>query len=367
MSRDIIDGFYAALPETHRKKVQFYPEFVNQGNSEPIKAAINKLTVFHNVDVISGIISYQSLPEIIPLIKQRNTLCFFFDMGEYLPPLNSLPTILFFNSFQFWQLEYALGNWAQKHFGGKGAILMSVYDAGYHLHSSFWQGAMQAGAEEIDMHVVPYNPEIQSITPVLPSFFEKIEKSKIDYLHVLFCGNEALEFFNSWKNFGLYKKIPLVVSPHMASDAIFSRMNNLGLTFYSATGWNYQAPADANKLFKQKFEGMIGRKATVFAVMGYEAGLAFLPVMPDLQKGDIEKAIRFLKTYQIEGPRGKRSFCLDNKSEKSPVQIEKFLLQPLKNSCLVVEQGNAMDYNHAVFEDIHHQCSSGWRNPYLCV
>jgi len=354
MSNDIMDGFYSALPETYRTNFLFYPEFVNQGGSEHVRAAINKLNMFHNVDILS-------------LISKKKRLCFFFDMGEYLPPLYPLPEILFFNSFLFWQLEYALGNWAQKNFGGKGAVLMSVYDAGYHIHSSFWQGAIYAGAEEIDMHIVPYNPEMTDIKPVLSQFFDRIEKSEVSYLHALFCGNESLDFFNQYKQSGLHKKIPLIVSPHMSSEAILTKISNLGLDFYSASGWNYLTKTNTNRLFKQHFELFTGRKASVFAVMGYEMGLAFLPIMPQLQKGDTDSAIRILKTYQIEGPRGKRNFWIDHKDDKPAIEIDKISMQPMNYSQLVVEQGTAMEYNHAVFEYIHSQCVSGWKNPYLCV
>jgi branched-chain amino acid transport system substrate-binding protein len=367
MSHEVMDGFMSALPEKYRRSFQFYPEFVNLGNDNDVTMGVNKLLMFHNVDVLSGFLSYQVLPVVVPLVAKKNKLCFFFDMGEYLPPLTKLPETFFFNSYNFWQLEYALGNWAQKKFGGKGALLMSVYDAGYHIHSSFWHGAVNAGAKEMDMHTIPYNPEFPNIQPLLHHFFEKIEKSKVDYLHVLLCGTEALDFFSLFKQTGLYKKIPLVVSPHMASDVILSKIDNLGLNFFSASGWNYKDQRDDNKKFINQYEAFIGKKATEYAVMGYEMGLAFLPIMPQLQRGDTESAIHFLRTYQIEGPRGPRNFWIDNKDENPVIEIEKIALQPLNITKMVVGQGQAMRYNHAVFEEIHDGCVSGWRNPYLCV
>ena len=367
MSHDVMDGFRASLPEKYRTNFQFYPEFVNLGNDSEVAFAVNKLLMFHQVDILSGFLSYKLLPVVIPLVSKKKKLCFFFDMGEYLPPLNTLPEILFFNSYQFWQLEYALGNWAQKNIGGKGAVLMSVYDAGYHLHSSFWQGAVYAGAEETDMHVVPYTPELDNIKPLLELFFEKIEKSKVDYLHALFCGTEALDFFQLFKQSGLYRKMPLLVSPHMASDVILSKIDNLGLTFYSASGWDYQSKKPVNQQFVHQYEAFAGRKASEFAVMGYEMGLALLPVSGHLQKGDFATAISLLKEMQVDGPRGKRNFWIDNKEKKPAIDIEKIRLQPLNTTKLLVEQGEAMDYNHAVFEEIHNGCVSGWRNPYLCV
>jgi len=58
MSRDTIDGFYSALPKQYKGSFQFIPEYIDQGRKELIKVAINKLITFHNVDIISGFISY---------------------------------------------------------------------------------------------------------------------------------------------------------------------------------------------------------------------------------------------------------------------------------------------------------------------
>jgi len=367
MSRDIIDGFYAAVPKQHKRSFQFYPEYIDQGKRELVKTAINKLISFHNVDIISGLISYKSIPDIIPIVHQRNKIGFFFDMGEYLPPVYELPVDLFSNSFLIWQLEYALGSWSQSTYQGKGAMLMSVYDAGYHMHSAFWQGAISAGAQEIDMHVIPYNPDHKSILPVLPSFFEKIEKDRVDYLHVLFCGEEAIDFYRAFKESTLYGKIPLIVSPHMASDEIINRTSNLDIKCYSASGWNYYSTTEQNQLFKRTYETSTNKKASLFAVMGYESGLAFLNVLPELQRNDKEAVLSFFRNGTVTGPRGVRNFRLGERLNQPEIEIEKITFQPLNPLKIIIEQGKAMPYNASVFNDIHSLCVSGWENPYLCV
>ena len=367
MAQDIIDGFFSAIPKQFQSCFQFYPEYTDIGNSEMTKMALNKMVGFHHVDVVSGIISYKVIPEIVPIFEKRNKIGFFFDMGEYLPPMYPLPIDLFFNSLKMWQLEYALGYWSQKTIKGKGAILTSVYDSGYHLHSSFIQGAASAGAEEMDLHILPYHPELRSITPLLPPFFEKIEKAKVEYLHAIFCGNEALEFFDAYKKSSLCGKIPLTVSPHMSSSEITTKINNLEMSFYSASGWNYSSVSNENQTFKQKFEFSTGRKASLFGVLGYEAGLAFYQALPDLQKEDNEKVIKLLKDNSFLGPRGKCNFSLATKENKPVVEIEKILLQPGESRKIIIEQDFAMDYSHSAFEQIHTESISGWKNPYLCV
>ena len=81
----------------------------------------------------------------------------------------------------------------------------------------------------------------------------------------------------------------------------------------------------------------------------------------------MDTAIRFLKYHCNEGQRGKRNFGVDKNDENSSIEIGKISLQGLEYSQLIVEQGDALAYNHAVFEDIHNLRVSGWRNPYLCV
>ena len=367
MSQDIIDGFYSAIPSNFRKYFQFYPEYIDKGSNELIKTAINKLIMFHNVDIISGIVSYNIIPEITKLIEQRKKIAFFFDLGENLPPLQAISENIFFNSLQMWQLEYALGKWTQQHFTGKGAMVLSVYEAGYQMHSSFWQGAMSSGAEEIDMHIVPYNPQIKNIEPLVDNYLQSLEKQDIQFIHALFCGTEALEFYRAYKKSSLYNKIPLVVSPHMASEEILEELGDSSIICYSASGWNYYSNTEKNQKCKTTYHMATGKKATEFAVMGYEMGLLFGQIFSVLQKADVHETIRTIQSITIDGPRGTQRFNYDSTMSLPLIDIEKISMQNNHATKFVVEQGKALHHNHSAFNEIHSQTISGWKNPYLCI
>lgn len=367
MSKDIIDGFNAAIPSKIRTRFQFFPEYIHQGGTEIVAVAINKLINFHNVDIVSGIINYKLIPDINKILGKKKKLGFFFDMGEYLPPLIPISENIFFNSFMLWQQEYALGEWSQKTFGGKGAILISVYDSGYHMHSSFWHGAIASGASEIDLHILPFDVDNNSIKHFLPSFFEKIEKAKVDYLHTLFCGNEAVEFYEAFKVSNLNGKIPLVVSPHMASDEILQQTNFLNIKSYSASGWDYYSNEKINKTYKSEFENIAGRKASTFGAMGYEFGLAILNTLSFWRKDDFVAILNSFKNDIVLGPRGPRNFCLGSYISVPPVTIEKIVAQGLTPKKMVIAQETALSFNNSVFEETHTQSISGWKNPYLCI
>jgi len=367
ISQDIIDGFFAAIPEQYRSYFQFYPEYIDKGNSELVKTAVNKLCVFHNVDIISGIISYQMIDQISPIIEQRRKLAFFFDLGEYLPPLNVVSGSIFFNSLQMWQMEYALGRWAQQKFKGKGAILMSIYEAGYQLHSSFCQGVFSAGMDEIDMHILPYNPATKNIEEELGIFFERIKESNIDYLHALFSGSEAVEFFRAYLKSGLQNTLPLIVSSHMASEEIVNGLNNSALDLYTASGWNYDSLEEKNVAFKKKCEFFTGKRATEYAVMGFEMGELFSQMISELQGNEMPAIIKTIKNNTISGPRGNRNFHHDLTLASPTIDIEKISVQNNYMAKIVIDQGQALQYNHSAFAEIHAQCISGWKNPYLCI
>lgn len=367
MSKDVIDGFQCVIPEKFKKQFQFCPEYVHQGNADLVKIAINKLISFENVDVVSGIVNYKLIPEISDIMGNKNKLGFFFDLGEYLPPLELTPPNIFFNSFQMWQLQFALGNWAQKQYKGKGAILMSLYDAGYHLQSAFWQGAVVAGAEEIDMHTLPYDGEKYCVYDLIDRYLDKIADSDVDYLHPIFCGNEATAFFDCYKKSKLYNKLPLVVSPHMASDEILSQVKNLNVKCFSASGWDYSSKDEINSAFKSNYEGTTGKKASPYAVMGYEAGLGLFNSLGNWNDGDITSVVKSLSEQYIMSPRGMRGFSMDKQLLTSVINIEEIKPSSLVIEKKIIDQGAAMNYNHAVFEDIHTKNISGWKNPYLCI
>ena len=117
LTPNIVNGFYCSMPEQYQNMFQFIPEYVKQGGGNIVKDAVQKLIQFDNVDIISGLVSYQKVPELVPFIENRKKLAFFFDMGEYIPYTQHISNHLFFNSFQLWQSEYSLGFWANKEFG----------------------------------------------------------------------------------------------------------------------------------------------------------------------------------------------------------------------------------------------------------
>jgi len=363
----LISGFYSAIPERYHRLFHVVPEYVGQGGETVTTEAAKKLLHFDGVDILSGVVSYQTLPCLIPTIESRQKLGVFFDMGEYLPHTQQLSESVFCNSFQLWQSEFALGYWAHRQFGEKGAVIMPLYDGGYHLQSAFRQGAVMAGAEELDIHILEYKPDASQVTGQIQMLFSALGKQNPSFIHGLFCGDEARAFYGEFNQSGLSGSIPLTVTAHMASEEVLNPLNNLDLDFYAASLWNYYATDSANETFKKRVAHFAGLKPDLFTLLGYEVGLLFSQLIGAFQKRDWQEIKTRLKTETIDGPRGRRSFCLRSDHALPVIDVEKIGFHEGRVQKLVVEQGKAMGFNHDIYEMIHRETVSGWQNPYLCV
>lgn len=367
LTPNIINGFYSALPKQYQNIFQFVPEYIKQGGGKATLEATQKLIQFNNVDIVSGFISYKKVPELVPLIEKRNKLALFFDFGEYIPDTQQISNHIFFNSFQLWQSEYALGAWAHKEFGDKGAIVMPLYDSGYHLQNSFRQGAISEGSQLIDYHILPYVEGKSQVKGQLDELFEKFKNEPPAYIHSLFCGTEAIEFLDEFAKSGLAENIPLLISAHMASEEILNEISNLNITAYAASLWDYNSQDEANNIFKSRYVAQTGSKANLFSLMGYEMGLLFLQLIPNMQKRDWDSIIRNMKKESVKSPRGERNFFLDSDYATPTINIEKIKLNNSHIQKMVIAQGRSLKYNDYIFNEIHNECISGWHNPYLCV
>lgn len=370
MSNHIIHGLLLPFVKYNSQGKQLFalePEFIKQGDAQSVKDAINKLLYFKQVDVISGVISYYNVPEIIPAIEKREKMAFFFDSGEYIPHTPQISPYIFYNSFQLWQTEYALGYWSQKEFGSKGSIVMGLYDGGYHMHSAFRQGVVKASGNEIDYTVIGEPGHEAIFKHQVDAYLQQMEKNKPSYIHALFCGQEAIQFMARYQESKLCKEVPLIVSNHMASEEILEPLERLGTEIYSASIWNYKDVRKPNQDFVKSFQQATGVRPNLFNLLGYEAGLMFREMTGYFEKRDWENIRKTLQKKSIKGPRGLVNFYPKSGFDLPSIDIEKVRFDKNKITKMVVSQGVGLKYDHAVFEEIHRESVSGWQNPYFCV
>jgi branched-chain amino acid transport system substrate-binding protein len=357
-------GIYTGAAK--KNEIQFIPVYTKMGDPASALEAVNRLVFFEQADVISGLISYQSIPEIIPVIERHNKIGFFFDMGEYIPWFEYLSPRIFYSSQQIWQTQYALGNWAGREFGDGGMMVMTIYEAGYHISNAFHKGAMDAGVSRLNMHVIPHDKS-EPKKMELGDFFSKIKKDPPPYVHAIFAGSLGNDFLLQWKESGFHKKITLVVVENMAYDDLLEDAAGLDLELYSASSWSRNDENPRNLEFVKRFEKTGGQMANVFALLGYEAGLALREIKPLIQKRDWNKISDLLQKESIIGPRGERNFYPASGFSLPVTDIINVKTSIKKIYKTVISQGKGLKFDSSEFKDIHEGSVSGWQNPYLCI
>lgn len=349
-----------------QNEVQFVPTYTKMGDAKSTLDAVNQLAFFEQVDIISGLISYRAIPDLVPVLDKLNKMAFFFDMGEYIPWFNNLSPNIFYSSQQIWQSQYALGYWAHKEFGDTGTMVMPVYEAGYHLSSAFTRGATMAGSTQMGLHVLPRDPaNINHFD--LTNFFAEIKKNTPSYVHAIFGGTMGDEFLKRWKQSEFYRHIPLTVVENMAYDDVLEDAADVELELYAATSWNRNAENARNKEFVKKFETTGGQMVNIYGLLGYEAGLALRAVKPQIDKRDWDSVKALLRKESITGPRGERNFYPLSGFSLPTIDILKIKTSSKKIYKTVVSQGSGLKFDSENFREIHDNCVSGWQNPYLCI
>lgn len=356
-------GLYTGVAK--RNEIQFIPAYTKMGDPASALDAANRLIFFDQVDIVSGLVSYKSVLDIIPIIERHNKIGFFFDLGEYIPWFNYLSPRVFYSSQQIWQTQYALGYWAAREYGNGGQVIMPIYEAGYHINSCFHHGAKDGGGGDLNVHVIPHDKR-EPKKMELDVVFEKLKKDPPPYVHAIFAGTLGNEFLLEWKNSGLHNQIPLIVVENMAYDDVLSDVGHLDLNLITASTWSRTDENLRNKEFVKRFETAGGQQANIFALLGYEAGLALKEVKALLKK-DNDKVASLLQQEAINGPRGERNFYPASGYALPTTDIVNVKTSTNNIYKTILSQGKGLKFDAEQFKAIHEGSVSGWLNPYLCI
>lgn len=367
-SHHLITGWLIGmgLDPVRQRTIQFIPEFTHMGGIKASEEAARKLLFFNRVDILSGLISYKSIPDLVPLIEMGKKPAFFFDMGEYVPHFPYLSPDIFYASHQLWQSQYALGHWAQNTFGDGGHMIMPVYEAGYHLNSTFQQGTAAAGGTSLQLNILPFDPQDPHKLDTT-AIFNKWKKERPTYVHAIFCGSLGLKFLEQWIQSGLHKEVPLLVHEAMVYDDILEDVKHANLELYTSRSWMREDENRANQLFVKQFENLAKQPANIYALMGYEAGLIWKELLPHARKKDWEKVKQQLRTEVIQGPRGEKNFYPLSGFALPSSNIIKINTSNNQIHKIILDQGKGMRFDAKELEVIHEGTVSGWQNPFLCI
>lgn len=358
-------GIACALTKNNipASQFNFMPTYVGNGEHTKCVEEAKRLIFFEGVDVLMGMVNIQVIEELKPMLQNFNKLGFFLDFGEYIPSAATTGDNVYSLSMNLWQSQYALGKWAVNEFGPAGQLVMPIYEAGFNLNSSFTEGAAAAGSTGLNSFVLPQayaNNEQLNLAP----FFEALEKETPNFVHAIFSGKMANQFLWQWRQSRFYDTVPLIVVENMAYNEALFEVEDMNIKMYSARSWHRDMQSKANKDFVKKFEDFGKQDANVFAMMGYEAGLALAHMLPQLLKGDAAEAVYQLNKKGIEGPRGLIGHQTMGINAYHPIDIVKIQTTKPRTLQTILASETAFGFDTT---DVIENTQSGWLNPYISV
>ncbi|MBN9300009.1 MAG: ABC transporter substrate-binding protein [Filimonas sp.] len=320
--------------------VDIVKEFIGQGSLKQTEDACNKLFNYHDVDIVTGIVSNRVVEDLAESFKNRKQSIIINNLGGHIPNIKKLNEYIFINSMHLWQHAYTLGKWGVQEFGKKGMFVSSIYDAGYSFSQMFHMGMMDSAPQSewsFSVTPMPAAGELSDINVLFP-FLEKYEP---DFIFATFCGGETTLFLNEFINRGWQHKTKITGLPFLTAP--YQPLKE-DLTTYSTLPFSNEPDVLAEKSFYH---------------LGYQTGITISDAAQSSDGTDLQKQVENLNTM----------FSIANNSSGDQLTIvrQDLLANEDKPKPSIVTQFETFDKKNDAMQTLHGDINFGWANPYLCI
>lgn len=344
VSKDFEKGIKAGIAAHGAGNVQIeiIKEFIGQGSTKQTEDAVSKFFNFHEVDVITGIVSHKVADDIAEQFEKKQIPFIVSDLGGHIPDVGKLNGYTYLNSMHLWQHAWAIGKWGVETFGPKGMYVAALYDSGYSFSQMFHAGMMAADVNaqwSFSVCPMPASGALSDISVVFPF----IEQNQPDFIFANFCGTETTLFLNEFISRGWHKKTNIIGLPYIISP--FAPLDD-DITIYSTlAAKSNTAVAPLNAFFH----------------LGYEAGIIISQAA--LNGENINTELQKL----FEGMR---------LSQQSLSYTKPYNIQITKTEIKAGTSGNETELigtldnfsgDYDSMKSLINEINFGWMNPYLCI
>jgi len=164
-----------------RGKVELIIEDVGFGSTSIVNEKAHKLLIQDQVDFIVGHLSSSTALELAEMLSQVDMPVLISNLGEVAVKSGSVPHNLYFNTFQFWQSYYHLGQFLSEKAKNDWLLISSLYDTGYDPLRAFRAGLLSNNANitnEIYLNshdrkelIIEFDKHMKNIEGVTPALF----------------------------------------------------------------------------------------------------------------------------------------------------------------------------------------------------
>ena len=362
---DFVDGIKTCFKEKGLvNSVQIVMESVGFGGAEKeVYEKAEKLIRFEKVDMIVGFIDTKVISLLEPLFYSSGKLLLVVNAGANYPANWVPPANIIHLTLQQAFLSWLTGGLAAGEEKSSAAYASTFYDCGYLLGAAATKHFVKNGGEMMFNYINKDKYDDSFTIKPLVEFLTVNNGTR----KVLCSFDETPSaLFYDRLNSALIDDLELFVTPMMLQAKALAGLND-GFAF-PITGfipWHPTLPHEANRHFKTYFEEHAGRPATIFSLLGWEAGLIIEEIIQNSKDNyDAEGIIGHLDDTFIISPRG--SLKLDPNTH--------FFLAPAIK-CFIAKGATTvnmkavkqLDDDWNLFTEVEPEAiSSGWTNTYLC-
>lgn len=329
-------------------QVEFITEMIGQGNPAMIEKSLDLLLGYHDVDLVTGLVSNKAMEGFVEKFEKRQLPLIINNLGEHHVPTKGYGNSILINSANLWQHCWVMGQYAAQNLGKRGLIISSIFDAGYLFINCFQLGLFSVDQDfQFDLRLLSPPPSGQ-LSQVREAF-DAINMADYDFVFPLFCGEEATIFLEEFYTRGLVDTTKIIGLPYLL-DLKERELEGLELI---STVENHQIPEDYvwRDVFKDM--GQHCGQAVGKAIVKNNGKITQEELLEEMSKINAEREYRSTHTPHLKG---------DVKLIKHEVGKENHILSTAITS---VSVGQLSDNEQ--LKQARDAVQSVWMNSYLGV
>ncbi len=353
---DLADGLRSSLIAQERDSIQIISENIGFGEDQSLNyAKAEKLILQDDVSLIIAYCNITNAEPLYGLAEATQRPFIFLDAGMQQPhvPASSSCYHISLQGLHACRMAGFLAGET-----GKTLMATSFYDGGYRGPWSYARGVEESGGSVCGNYVSGYKVAEFNID----GYMALLASSGADSVSACFSSYLAGLFMKALKEKQPAATArPFYCSPFMAEEQLLSKCEFPGGTFYTVVPWATSISNNEQQAFIKAIRAHKEKEATLFHLLGWEAGLATAHLM--------QGQARSLAGFSYNSPRGRVTIHPDTNTTYAPL-YKGMIIADHDNKCRLCITGTipvTADEHLQVMLDRPEGVSSGWKNNYLCI
>lgn len=367
---DILNGIKCCFKQNNiSDNFAFITDNIGFGVDEAeIYTKAEKLLLQDDVDVAVVVADLHVGELLSPLFSASNKLLLMVNMGTGIPESwKPAPTTIVHSLNLSMHVRLTGKLAAEENENKKGVYILSYYDAGYRQTYSMINSHQKNGGEPVLTHVTHIKKEEFTLAPVEHFLTDNRD---VKTLLCLFTGDMADQFCEAiiplQKKFGLNIYASTMLLEAYREKFLSQQPGSFPIKGY--TCWLPELDNETNAVFKIAIKTTTNKGATIFGVLGWDAGLLLKEILQQKSEGNENTAqiISALCNKVYESPRGWMKLDLNTFFTYGP----SWLISWSANETIKQVQEyktTEEEWKSFTSENFPPDAHSGWRNTYLCI